>query len=99
MPLAGQIRDDSVPDIDDDRNSAPPPHPFLLQLESEAYEKLEHAMERADGMERIACGCSHGPGVLVLHGPCAIVRGCSTTGEGAPKESGHSKGAAVVLAM
>lgn len=47
MPLAGQIRDDSVPDIDDDRNSAPPPHPFLLQLETEAYEKLEHAMERA----------------------------------------------------
>ena len=47
MPLAGQIRDDSVPDIDEDRNSAPPPHPLVLQLETEAYERLEHTMERA----------------------------------------------------
>lgn len=47
MSLAGQIRDDSVPDIDDDRNSEPPPHFLVLQLETEAYEKLERAMERS----------------------------------------------------
>ena len=45
--LPGQIRDDSVPDIDDDRNSLPPPLAKLLKLEVEAYDKLEKAMERA----------------------------------------------------
>ena len=45
--LPGQIRDDSVPDVDDDRNSLPPPLPKLLKLEVEAYEKMEKAMERA----------------------------------------------------
>ena len=45
--LPGQIRDDSVPDIDDDRNSLPPPLAKRLKLEVEAYDKLEKAMERA----------------------------------------------------
>jgi Leucine-rich repeat (LRR) protein len=36
-----------VPDIDDDRNTLPPPVYNLLQLEVEAYDRLEKAMERA----------------------------------------------------
>ena len=45
--LPGQIRDDSVPNIDEDRNSLPPPPARLLKLEVEAYERMEKAMERA----------------------------------------------------